>query len=210
MAGVDAFDRHLGEYEAWFLKNKAAYESELNALRELLPEGKGIEVGVGSGLFAVPLGIEYGIDPSDTMVRKAIERGIKVKRAAAEALPFPDAEFDFCLMVTTVCFLDDVDLAFNEVKRVLRTGGSFVIGFVDRDSLLGQEYLAKKDKSVFYKEAAFYSAKELQRALEKAGFALFEFRQTLFAPLNEITGIEPARPGYGEGAFVVIRAKKPA
>lgn len=210
MAGVDAFDRHLAEYEAWFERNRDAYESELSAVRELLPAGKGIEIGVGSGLFAAPLGIEYGVEPSDAMARKAAERGIKVVKGLAEALPFRDAEFDFCLMVTTVCFLDDMDLAFSEVKRILRRRGSFVIGFVDRDSRLGKEYLEKKDKSLFYKDATFYSAEELRERLENAGFTGLEFRQTLFAPLNEINGIEPVKSGYGEGAFVVIRAIKPA
>jgi len=39
----------------------------------------------------------------------ARDRGIKVIHAVAERLPIKDSQFDFALMVTTICFLDDVD-----------------------------------------------------------------------------------------------------
>jgi ubiquinone/menaquinone biosynthesis C-methylase UbiE len=111
-------------------------------------------------------------------------------------------------MVTTVCFLDDMDLAFSEARRVIKPGGSFLIGFVDCESPIGKSYLEKQAKSLFYKDATFYSVAELVEHLTKAGFGDFSFRQTLFHPLTEITDIEPATEGHGEGSFVVIRARK--
>ena len=36
----------------------------------------------------------------------------------------------------------------------------------------------------------------------------FSFTQTIFHNLKEIRDMEPIRQGYGEGSFVVIRAKK--
>ena len=36
----------------------------------------------------------------------------------------------------------------------------------------------------------------------------FNFRQTLFPPLNELKHIEPVKEGYGEGSFVVVRGFK--
>ncbi|MDX9959582.1 MAG: class I SAM-dependent methyltransferase, partial [Spirochaetia bacterium] len=48
----------------------------------------GMEVGVGSGNFAVPLGIGLGVEPSEEMARKAERQGIRVFRNVAEALPF--------------------------------------------------------------------------------------------------------------------------
>ena len=208
MPGTGVFDAHTDDYEAWFELNRFAYESELNAIRALLPSGKGLEIGVGSGRFAGPLGIRYGVDPSKSMRQKTAERGIKVIRGVAEALPFIDGEFDFCLMVTTVCFLDDMDLAFSEAFRVIKPGGSFLIGLVDRESPIGKTYLEKQSKSLFYKDATFYSVAELVEPLAGAGFSDFAFRQTLFRPLPEITGIEPVTEGHGQGSFVVIRARR--
>ena len=208
MPGVNAFDKNVEQYEQWFIDNPLAYVSELHAVKDLLPEGEGMEVGIGTGRFAAPLGISKGIEPSKAMAELARKKGIRVEQGVAELLPFKDGEFDFCLMVTTVCFLDDMDLAFREAHRVLKPVGAFVIGFVDRDSPLGQEYLKRKDRSAFYKEATFYSVSEIVEHLERAGFGGFEFRQTLFRPLAEMEEVEPVKEGHGEGSFVVVRAVK--
>ncbi|MEK6699562.1 MAG: class I SAM-dependent methyltransferase [Nitrospirota bacterium] len=211
MPGVTVFDKHVNEYEQWFVKNPHAYISELHAVRELLPPGgKGFEIGAGTGRFAAPLGIAMGIEPSPAMAELAGKRGIEVVKAVAEKLPFKDNEFDFALMVTTICFLDDLDLAFGEVRRVLKPGGSFIIGFVDKNSPLGKFYQSRQGKSVFYKDATFYSVDDILSHLKKAAFADAAFRQTIFRPLGEIEDAEPVKEGYGEGSFVVVRGvKKP-
>lgn len=178
-------------------------------VRELLPPGgKGIEIGAGTGRFAAPLGIATGIEPSPAMAKLATKRGIEVVKAVAEKLPFKDNEFDFALMVTTICFLDDLDLAFGEVRRVLKPGGFFVIGFVDKNSPLGKFYQSRQSKSVFYKDATFYSVDDILSHLKKAAFADAAFRQTIFRPLGEIEDAEPVKEGYGEGSFVVVRGVK--
>ncbi len=209
MPRVKTFEQHVAEYENWFVNNPLAYVSELHAVRELLPEsGKGVEIGVGTGRFAAPLGIRVGIEPARAMAEVARRRGVNVVTGVAEALPFKNEEFDFALMVTTVCFLDDVDTAISEVHRVLKAGGSFIIGFVDRESALGKAYQERKNKSAFYKDATFYSVDELLVYLTRAGFADFSFRQTLFRPLSELHEAEPVREGHGRGSFIVVRAAK--
>lgn len=209
MPGVNAFDKNVDRYEQWFVDNPLAYVSELRALRELLPaSGSGIEIGVGTGRFAAPLEIKKGIEPSRSMAEVARKRGVEVVHGVAEHLPFMDGEFDYALMVTTICFLDDMDMAFQEVLRVLRPRGSFVIGFVDRESPLGMEYQDRKDKSAFYRDATFYSVEEVVSRLRKNGFGGLVFRQTLFRPLAELSEVEPSKEGHGEGSFVVVRGEK--
>ncbi len=209
MSGIASFDKNVDQYEQWFVDHPLAYVSELHALRELLPgAGAGIEIGIGTGRFAAPLGIKKGVEPSSAMAELAKKKGIDVIPGVAEKLPFKDRDYDFALMVTTVCFLDDMDIAFQEVHRVLKTKASFIIGFVDRDSPLGKEYLKRKDKSIFYKDAKFYPVDEIVRHLEQAGFDHFEFRQTLSNPLDEMEEVEPVKKGFGQGSFVVVRATK--
>ena len=136
MAKSKPFDEYASQYEDWFERNKFIYESELLAIREQLPEsGEGIEIGVGSGRFAAPLGIQLGVEPSSQMRKIANQRGIEVIDGVAEDLPFNNAQFDFALMVTTICFLDDIEAAFKEAFRLLKPGGLFIIGFIDKDSL---------------------------------------------------------------------------
>ena len=136
------------------------------------------------------------------------KRGIQIVGGQAETLPFHDSQFDFALMVTTLCFLDDVGLAFKEIFRVIKSNGQFVIGFIDKTSFIGKHYLKHKNESLFYKIATFYSVKDVVFQLEKSGFKNFNFAQTLFKPLKEITAIEPIKKGHSEGSFVVIRGIK--
>jgi len=209
MAKTSAFEAEPDRYEAWFKKHPFVYQAELRAIKALLPpSGKSLEIGAGSGLFAAPLGISHGIDPSRAMMAKAKERGLDVTFGVAEAIPFGNAEFDFALMVTTVCFLDEMDAAFSETLRVLKPGGAFVIGFIDKNSPVGRAYNRYKDQSIFYKDATFYAVDEILRHLTRAGFGNFSFVQTIFGPLAEIGEREPVTPGYGQGSFVVIKAVK--
>jgi len=208
MVNFEAFETNAPKYDEWFDTNRSAYESELQAVRELLPESKnGVEVGVGSGRFAAPLGIKLGIDPSREMGKLAEKRGIKVIKGVAELLPFDDLQFDFVLMVTTICFLDDVEKAFEEAHRVLKPGGYLIIGFIDAESPVGKLYEKRKDESTFYKDARFYSVKEVVSYMKKAHFRDFNFKQTLSQPGEELD-ISPVKDGYGEGSFVVVRGVK--
>ena len=167
-----------------------------------------MEVGVGTGRFAEPLGIDTGVEPSKHMREMAQKRGIRVLDGVAEALPFGDCRFDFLLMVTTICFLDDIKAALKEAYRVLCDKGLLIIGFIDRNSAVGQRYLDRRGESVFYKEAVFFSVEELVERMVQAGFIDFIFSQTIFNRPTGIKSEEPVKPGHGEGSFVVVRGRK--
>ena len=209
MAKTEPFEKYSNKYEDWFEDNKYAYQSEINAIKDILPVFKnGIEIGVGSGKFALPFNIKLGIEPSAEMRRLAESRGITVLDGIAENLPLENEKFDLVLMVTTLCFLDDVKKAFSEVYRILKPEGYFVNGFVDKNSKIGKIYQKYKDRSIFYKEAVFFSTKEVVKLIDEAGFRKIEFRQTIFSPLDKINKVNIVKKGYGEGSFIVIRAQK--
>lgn len=201
------FDAHWERYDRWFDKHRAAYLSELLALRTFVPPtGLGIEIGVGTGRFAAPLGVALGLDPSEAMLGRAAARGIRTVMGVAEALPFPEQSFDYVLVVTTICFVRSPERMLAEARRVLRTGGRLVIGFIDSLSRIGREYLRNQPESVFYRDAVLYSTAEVAGMLRQGNFRARAWGQTLFHPLDEVREIEPVRPGTGDGAFVVVRA----
>lgn len=209
MAKTAPFEFHTERYEQWFVHHDVAYVSELLAVRALLPvRGLGLEIGVGSGRFAAPLGVAVGIDPSLHMLEHAQHRGIAAACGVAEALPFRSGVFDYALIVTTICFVDDPMAMLNEARRVLKPRGRLVIGFIDRESHLGRHYLAHQAESVFYRDARFFSAREVDRMLGESGFRRRSWIQTLTKPLDQTTDIEPVRQGIGHGAFVVVRAAR--
>lgn len=209
MAKIKPFEEHSSRYDDWFEKNKFAYLSELQAVKKLLPEnGDGIEIGVGSGRFSAPLGIKFGVEPSARMREIAKQRRIEVVGGIAENLPFADDRFDYALMVTTICFLDDIKAAFSETRRILKPDGQLVIGFVDKESSLGEFYHKRRRENIFYRIATFYSVNEVVFHLKETGFKYFSFDQTIFHDLTKITHVEPVKEGFGQGSFIVIRVSK--
>jgi len=206
MPTIGPFDKYSDRYDAWFERNHSAFQAELEAIRQVMPPlpARGLEVGVGSGQFAVPLGITIGVEPSEQMALKAQRKGIRVFRSVAEMLPFSVSAFDVVLMVTTICFVDDILKSCQEAFRVLRPHGCLIVGFVDRDSDLGKKYLEKRHTSVFYKDATFFSAQEVGTYLTAAGFSHVSFKQTLFPGEKHNT----IQNGYGKGAFVVAKGMK--
>jgi len=207
MPRTASFEVHHRRYDDWFVRHAAAYQSELLAVRALLPwRGLGLAIGVGTGRFAAPLGVQVGIDPARAVLDYAASRGISSVQGVAEALPFADSSFDYALSVTTICFVDDATAMLTEAYRVLKPGGELVIGFIDRTSDLGQHYLAHQAENVFYREATFYSADEVELLLRCIGFTEPVWVQTLSKTLDETREIEPLRVGYGQGAFVVVKA----
>lgn len=211
MARTEPFDKYAEDYEEWFFRNPYVYSSELKAVAHFIPtNAEGLEIGVGSAKFAEPLGIKFGVEPSPRMRLLAESRGIRVFDGVAENLPFPDSRFDFALMVTTICFVDDAGRSLQEAGRVLRAEGIFVIGFVDRDSSLGMLYQQRKQQNLFYRDATFYGASEVISLVQQNGFEQPQTIQTVFGQMQEIHCVQDFESGYGRGGFVVIRAKKQA
>ena len=206
MPKIEPFEKYSNAYDEWFKRNLELYEGELETIRQLLPPpgAEGMEVGVGSGKFAAPLGIKIGVEPSEKMAIKARMQGIDVYPGVAEELPFSDGRFDFVLMVTTICFVDDVIKSFKEAFRVSKINGCIIVGFVDKESELGRQYSDKKEKSRFYKDATFFSTSEVLKYLKEAGFEDLKIRQSL------IPGELPDKilEGFGRGAFVVVKGVK--
>ena len=204
---MDIFDRYCKKYDAWYGRNKFAYLSELEAIREVLPkEGRGLEVGVGTGRFAQALDIAMGIDPSKKMIDIAAERGVAARWGVGENLPFFENSFDYVAIIITLCFVQNPQKVLSEARRVLKKTGKIILGIVDKDSFLGEFY--RRKKSVFYKQANFFSIKDISELLKAGGFNRIIYRQTLFNYPNRLNSIEKPRKGFGKGGFVVAAAEK--
>jgi len=205
----NTFDNYAEEYDTWFDSNFWVYQSELLAVKKLLPQnGKGVEIGVGTGRFSVPFGITFGVEPSKAMAEIARSRGITVFDSKAEHMPFEDNAFDFVLIVTTICFLEDPLQALKEIRRILRPVGKIIIGMLDKDSPSGKLYETKKNDSKFYRSARFYTVKQVLKWLKVSGYTHVKTLQTIFHNPEAIAAVEPIREGYGEGLFVVVSADK--
>ena len=170
----EVFERHADAYDDWFVLHWEVYRAECERIRKILPvpDARTVEVGVGSGRFAVPLGIPIGIEPSVALGRLARRRGIEVIRGVGESLPLKDGSCSAVLMVTVICFFDDPARAFAEAYRVLVPGGVLVAGFLEREGKAIQAYLHGETDHRFLSQGRFYMSEEVQTLLCGAGFGI--------------------------------------
>lgn len=205
---IEIFNKNTSDYEIWFSRNELIYKSEIKALALAIPEGNGVEIGIGSGRFAIPLGIKKGVEPAVEMAKIASQNGIEVIRGVAENLPLEDNSFDFALMAVTICFVNDPLRSLKECYRILKPKGKLIVGIVDKDTSLGRFYLKKKENSVFYKYARFFSSSEIIDLFSTASFKYIGAYQTLFGNYQQISTIQKPKLGFGEGGFAVLIGEK--
>lgn len=97
--------------------------------------GEVLEVGIGSGLN-LPFYDRgkvrriIGIDPSVELLGKARQRigtlPVELLRGSAEALPLDDASVDTALLTFTLCTIPRVETALQQIRRVLKPGGTLL------------------------------------------------------------------------------------
>lgn len=208
LESVKPFERFTQRYDNWFKNNPFVYLSEINLIKKANPKGKGLEVGVGTGRFAEPFNIDIGLDPSIKMGKIAKRRGIRFVKGVGESLPFREHIFDYLVCITTICFLNKIEHAFEEAFRVLKKDGKIILGFIDKNSQLGMRYQKKKEANPFYSVAKFYSVEEIIKLLKKMGFYNLEIYQTIFQKIQNIKKIEPIKRGYGKGSFIAVAGNK--
>ncbi len=124
--------------------------------------GQVLEVGCGAMQYAPLLPGEYsGLDlPGSRYVEKEPDYV-----GTAEEIPVPDESFDVVFGVATFYYMDDVDRAFAECRRVLRPGGRLIV-FDYRRAVI-EKLRAEGDHAVRHA----WDPPELRERLERAGFA---------------------------------------
>jgi ubiquinone/menaquinone biosynthesis C-methylase UbiE len=120
------------------LGRERAFRETLLRLARLEPGESVLDVGCGTGTLAIAAkrqvgttGTVYGIDPSPEMLarasKKARKAGVEVifTKAAGQALPFPDAQFDVVLSTLMLHHLSRKgrQQCAGEIRRILRPGG---------------------------------------------------------------------------------------
>ncbi|MFZ3072968.1 MAG: methyltransferase domain-containing protein [Thermodesulfobacteriota bacterium] len=199
-------------YDLWYdTEGKHIYESELDCVRPFIKNGdRIIEVGAGTGRFAMHFKSAIGLDPSLNALSIAKRRGVKAVCGRGENLPFKNNVFDCVLFVLTLCFVRNPLIAIKEAKRILKDSGRAVICFIPKDSSWGRLYEEKKEKGhPVYKEAEFYTFEEIEGFLGKIGFRVLRVKSALFQPPEGERLRERVFDGYSKDAgFVCVEAVK--
>ena len=143
----NSYDRFMGRYSRELAPVFADFAGVEAAQRV-------VDVGCGSGVLTEELarrvGADHvgGADPSP-LLEACAERvpGADLKRATAEALPWPDDSFDAALAQLVVHFMDDPEAGVAEMARITRPGGAVAActwDFPDGMKLLGTYWKSAK------------------------------------------------------------------
>jgi ubiquinone/menaquinone biosynthesis C-methylase UbiE len=179
---MQTFDRFAEHYDDWFKtglgKYVLHYEKEL-VLKLAMPKPgeKILDIGIGTGVFAVEL-MKYkteitGIDVSERMLEIARSKGLtNVAVGDAVSLDFPDETFDLVISITALEFIKEYEKAISEMVRVCKKGGRVVVGTLGSGSLWALKRIraARKDAGSVFRHARFYSFGELKRLAETFGY----------------------------------------
>jgi SAM-dependent methyltransferase len=121
---AESYDRFMGRYSTPLAERFADFAG-------VAPGQRVLDVGSGPGALTAQLVRRLGaedvsaVDPSAAFVAAVGARhpGVHVQQAAAEDLPFDDAQFDAALAQLVVHFMDDPVAGLREMARVTKTGG---------------------------------------------------------------------------------------
>ena len=123
------YDREMGMWDRVLFGDSRRWACSLAS-------GQTLEVAIGTGLN-IPFYPEdvrlTGIDLSPAMLAIARDRAeeegrtVALRQGNAHSLPFETGSFDTVVCTFGLCAIPDVDMALDEMLRVLRPGGALIL-----------------------------------------------------------------------------------
>ena len=170
-----------------------------------------VDLGSGRGTDVLRMaesvgetGFVYGIDISDGMLEKARKnadkfnvKNVEFIRCELEKLELPDNKADLVISNCTLNHAENKQAVWNEIYRILKKGGRFVVSDIYATVPIAEEY---RTDPVAIAEcwAGAVTRNEYMQQLEKAGFATIEI----------IEESKPYAKGKAEVASFTIAGKK--
>jgi ubiquinone/menaquinone biosynthesis C-methylase UbiE len=132
----------MGLYRRFVLPkliNTACAQPPMMALRKRyvpLARGRVLEIGIGSGLnlsfYGAQIESVTGLDPAAELTAMASERArtlgavVTLLTVSGEDIPADAASFDSIVCTWTLCSIPNVYRALEEMRRVLKPGGTLI------------------------------------------------------------------------------------
>lgn len=157
------------------LYDRFASALEIDTLAELLAlpvPGLLLDVGGGTGRVAAQLRARTGgvviADASRGMLRQTRRKnGLRAVNALAEALPFPNGQFERILIVDAFHHFHDHAQAVRELWRVLKPGGRLVVEEPNIERSLVK--LVAFGEKLLLMRSRFFPAETMQQMFELYG-----------------------------------------
>lgn len=140
-----------------------------------LSKGKKLlDIGSGSGQFlyeAKQLGMDvYGVEPGNFDKKTAISENLNIKKGFLHQAKYKSNFFDVITMHHVLEHVDNPDKFLKEVRRILKKGGTLIIGVPNTHSLAFKIFGRNWYQLDVPRHLLNYSDKLLKKYLEKSGF----------------------------------------
>ena len=139
------YNRIAGNYEIY----RTANSSIIDYFAEEIPLDDKVILDFGCGTGNYTFAIRsltnaqiYGVEPSDNMRLRALEKRLDVRKGDHHYIPFDDNFFDFIYMTDVIHHVPDLTVMFGELNRVLKPGGLVCI-FTESHEQLATRYWVK-------------------------------------------------------------------
>ena len=175
---IDYYDKNA---ESWsrshcYKQEQSFWKEEMEKFHELLPKGKVIEIGSGSGKDAKAL-VDFDYDYMGTDVSKGLLKAAKRNNPnetflniAVQDLVFDGESFDGFWTVATLLHIpkNKIGAALQSIKNIIKPGG---VGFISLKAGSGESVDPNTGRWWSY-----YSLEEFHGILNKNGFEVIEER----------------------------------
>jgi SAM-dependent methyltransferase len=193
----------LGQFAARLMRRgNAPLNLWMVEILKVGPQHRILEVGFGPGVALAELlarasdGFVAGVDASELMVRHAryrhadaiAARRLEVRQGDVSSLPYDDATFDKVCGTHVIYFWPDAVATVQELRRVLRPGGTLALAYQERERMPPRNAAALSRAG-----ARLYEPGEVDQVVRAAGF--------------EDVRLETQQTPSGAGGFCVVAIK---
>ncbi|MGE0785398.1 MAG: class I SAM-dependent methyltransferase [Sandaracinaceae bacterium] len=193
----------------------ADLEAELSFIRARGP-GRILDVGCGLGWLLSALDDrweKHGLEVSRVAAEHASRYGAVVV-GSAQTLPYEREAFDLVVCHHVIEHLEDPVSGLREIHRVLKTGGSLVLGTPDFDSAAARRWRERFRLTFDPTHVSLFSADSMHRFLRDHGFVIdavdfpyFETRHFTKENLLRAMDADGVSPPF-YGSFMTFYATK--
>lgn len=195
---------NMGFYSLFILPRlleKSMSNPALQRIRkELLAHAKGdvLEIGMGSGLnlpeYSTHVTTITAVDTNpgfDPLLQVRITASIIPVThviAPAEKLPFPDGTFDCVVSTWTLCSIQDVDSALQEVRRVLKPNGKLLFaehGLSDNPKTQRLQHFVTRFWKIY--KGGCHLDRDIKLILTRNGFTFDDYHEFNIPGVKRIT-----------------------
>jgi ubiquinone/menaquinone biosynthesis C-methylase UbiE len=163
--------------------------------------GETLEIAIGSGRnlphYAADVQLT-GVELSPKMIELARQRAVELGRTVdlrlgdAEALEFADESFDTVVCTFGLCTIPDDRRAVSEVRRVLRTGGRFVLAEHVRSPIPAVRAVERALEPLTLRFEADHLTREPLEHIRAEGFDVQRLERSKWGIVERVAAARPA------------------